>query len=384
MKIRQIDIYVARSGKLHPVIVELTTEDGITGVGEAGVAYGRGCHAAAGMLKDLAPDLLGWDASRIEAFCAHVYDHTFWAKGGGTIVYAALSAIEHALWDIQGKICGLPVYRLLGGAARERIRCYANGWYESAQTPDEFARATERPLRDGYTALKFYPLGEMVGVNMRHVSRRMVDRDRLALAVERVKAVRDAVGADVELMLDLSGGLTPAESLRLCERVEKYDILFVEEPTDPADAEAMAWVASRTSIPVAAGERHYGRHGMRPLLESRAVDVIQPDPANTGGIMETKKIAAMAEAWGMRIAPHVCGSPLATQVALHLSANLTNFAIQELYPYFRFHDGYIDTIVDAPEAAVINGHLALPEEPGLGVMLNRDALAPYLWERIAT
>ena len=383
MKIRQIDIYLARSGKLRPIVVELITDEGVTGIGEAGVAYGCGSHAAAGILKDLAPTLLGWDASRIEAFSTYVHDHTFWGKGGGTIVYAALSAIEQALWDIKGKVCGVPVYELLGGAARDRVRCYANGWYEAAQTPDQFARATERPLRDGYTALKFYPLGEMVGVNMRHVSQRMVDRDRLNLAVARVKAVREAIGPEVELMLDLSGGLTPAESVRLCQRFEEYDILFVEEPTDPSDAQAMAYVASRTSIAVAAGERNYARHGTRPLLEARAVDIVQPDPGNTGGIMETKKIAAMAEAWGMRVAPHVCGSPLATQVALHLSANLPNFFIQELYPYFRFHEGYIDTVLDAPEARVTNGYLALPEGPGLGLTLNREALAPFLWDRIA-
>lgn len=383
MKIRQIDIYLARSGKLRPIVVELITDEGVTGIGEAGVAYGCGNHAAAGMLKDLAPALLGWDASRIEAFSTYVHDHTFWGKGGGTIVYAALSAIEQALWDIKGKVCGVPIYELLGGAARDRVRCYANGWYEAAQTPDQFARATERPLRDGYTALKFYPLGEMVGVDMRHVSQRMVDRDRMNLAVARVKAVRQAIGPDVELMLDLSGGLTPAESVRLCQRFEEYDILFVEEPTDPSDAQAMAYVASRTSIAVAAGERHYARHGTRPLLEARAVDIVQPDPGNTGGIMETKKIAAMAEAWGMRVAPHVCGSPLITQVALHLSANLPNFFIQELYPYFRFHEGYIDTVLEAPEAAVTNGYLALPQGPGLGVTLNREALAPFLWDRIA-
>ncbi|MBN3801893.1 mandelate racemase/muconate lactonizing enzyme family protein [Paraburkholderia sp. Ac-20336] len=382
MKITQVDIYLARSGKLHPIIVEVSTDEGINGIGEAGVAYGRGAHAAAGMLKDLAPDLIGRDPARIEAFSTHVYDHTFWAKGGGTIVFAALSALEQALWDIKGRACGLPVYQLLGGAVNDRIRCYANGWYEAAQTPDEFARATERPLADGYTALKFYPLGQMLGVNMRHVSQRSITREQADLAVARVKAVREAIGPDVDLMLDLSGGLSAAEAARLCNRFEPYDIQFVEEPTDPSDADAMAWVAARTSIPLAAGERNYGRHQMRALIETRAVDIVQPDPCNTGGIMETKKIAAMAEAFGMRVAPHVCGSPLATQVARHLAINLPNISMLELYPYFRFHDGYIDTVRDAPEASVKEGYLSPPEGPGLGAELNRDALAPFLCERI--
>jgi galactonate dehydratase len=382
MKIETMDIYLAQSGKLRPILVELWTDTGLSGVGEAGVAYGRGANAAAGMLRDLAPDILGWDPEQIDAFRSHIYDHTFWGKGGGTIVYAALSAIEQALWDIKGKIYGMPVYQMLGGAVRDRIPCYANGWYEDAQTPDAFARATERPLRDGYRALKFYPLGEMIGVNMRHVTRRAVDRDKLRLAVQRVAAVRDAIGPDVALMADLSGGLTPAEALRFCEMIAPYDLAFVEEPTDPSDAEAMAWVAQRTTIPVAAGERHYGRHGTRTLIEQRAVDIVQPDPGNTGGIAETKQIAAMAEAWGMRVAPHVCGSPLITQVALHLSANLSNLATQELYPYFRTHPGYLDTIEDPPEARVQGGTLPVPEGPGLGVRLNRTALAPFLHARL--
>jgi len=382
VKITQVDIYLAQSGKLRPVVVEVFTDEGIRGIGEAGVAYGRGATAAAGMLKDLAVDLIGRDAARIEAFTTHVYDHTFWGKGGGTIVFAALSAIEQALWDIKGRACNLPVYEMLGGAVSDHVRCYANGWYESAQAPGEFARATERPLADGYTALKFYPLGQMVGVNMRHVSQRMITREQADLAVARVKAVRDAIGPHVDLMLDLSGGLTAAEAARLCNRFEPYDILFVEEPTDPSDAEAMAWVAARTSIPLAAGERNYGRHQMRALIEARAVDVVQPDPCNAGGIMETKKIAAMAEAFGMRVAPHVCGSALATQVARHLSINLPNVSMLELYPYFRYQHGAIDTVVDPPELTVKNGFLSLPEGPGLGAELNRAGLAPFLWESV--
>lgn len=382
MIITQVDVYLAQSGKLRPVLVEVHTDEGIRGIGEAGVAYGRGATAAAGMLKDLAVDLIGRDPSRIEAFSTHVYDHTFWGKGGGTIVFAALSAIEQALWDIKGRACGLPVYEMLGGAVSERVRCYANGWYESAQQPDEFARATERPLTDGYTALKFYPLGQMVGMNMRHVSQRTITREQADLAVARVKAVRDAIGPHVDLMLDLSGGLTAAEAARLCNRFEPYDIFFVEEPTDPSDAAAMAWVADRTSIPLAAGERNYGRHQMRALIEARAVDIVQPDPCNTGGILETKKIAAMAEAFGMRVAPHICGSALATQVGRHLSVNLPNVSMLELYPYFRLHEGAVDTLIDVPEATVKDGYLSLPEGTGLGAELNRAALAPFLWDSI--
>jgi galactonate dehydratase len=381
MKITGLTIYLARSGKLNPVIVEVMTDAGITGFGEAGVAYGRGATAAAGMIRDLAPMLIGRDPDQIELILSDIYDHSFWAKNGGTIVYAGVSAIEHALWDIKGKALGTPVWQMLGGAVQDRLRCYANGWYEASQTPDEFARAVERPLKDGYTALKFYPLGQMVGVNMRHVTRRMLERDAIELAVERVRAVRKAAGPDVDLMLDLSGGVTAGEAARLCQRFEEFDIFFVEEPTDPADAQAIAKVAASTSIPVAAGERHYTRSGMRPLIEARAIDVLQPDPTNTGGILETKKIAAMAEAWGMRVAPHVCGSPLATSISLQVAATLPNFVIQELYPYFRFHEGWVDFVRDPLEAQVKNGFVDLPTAPGLGVTIDRERLAPFEWAR---
>ncbi len=143
----------------------------------------------------------------------------------------------------------------------------------------------------------------------------------------------------------------------------------------------MAGVAAKTSVPLAAGERHYTLQGFRPLLEQRAVDIVQPDPGNTGGILETRKIAAMAEAWGVRFAPHVCGSPLITNVALQLAATCPNFAIQELYPYFRFHEGWKQVITDPAEPRVKDGWLDLPEGPGLGAELNRADLEGALLER---
>lgn len=382
MKITAADIYLGRSGKLKPVLVRLSTDAGITGWGEAGVAYGRGATAAAGMIADVAPLLLGRDPGRIEAFLAEVHDHSFWTKNGGTIVYAAISALEMALWDIQGKALGVPVARLFGGAVHERLRCYANGWYEAAQSPEEFARAVERPLKDGYSALKFYPLGQMVGVNMRHVSHRQITRDQADLAVARVRAVRDAAGPGVELMLDLSGGVTTAEAIRLCQRFAEFDIHFVEEPVDPGDAAALAEVARAVPMALAAGERHYTREGFRPLLEARAVDILQPDPGNTGGLLETRKIAAMGEAWGMRVAPHVCASPLSTEAALQIGATMPNFAIQELYPYFRHHEGWVPFVADPAEARVRDGWLEPSQAPGLGAEVDAAAIAPWHWARV--
>lgn len=159
MKLTKATVYLCKIGGRHPVLLELETDDGITGVGEAAVAYGTGGTAAAGMVKDLVEQYLpGRDPFQIEAIWSSMYDHTFWAKGGGTIVFAGMSAVETALWDIKGKALNVPVYELLGGKVRDGVRVYANGWSFRANTPDEFAKATELPLKDGYDAIKLYPL----------------------------------------------------------------------------------------------------------------------------------------------------------------------------------------------------------------------------------
>jgi len=382
MKVDTVNIYLVTTGKLHPVVVELVTDEGIAGIGEAAIAYGLGGTAAAGMIKDLAERMIvGRNPARIESIWSEMYDHSFWAKGGGAIVFAGISAIEQALWDIKGKALGVAVHQLLGGRTRDDVRVYANGWYGAARTPAQFAQAAERPLRDGYRALKCYPLAVPDENGLRHVSARMVDRDFANLAFEKIKALRAAVGADVELMLDLSGGLTTAETIRLCRRFEELDIAWVEEPADPFDVGALAKIVEGVNIPVAVGERLYTRHGFRKVFEAQAADIVQPDVGNTGGIMEVKKIAAMAEAYGMRVAPHNCGSSLSTAASLQVSACITNFMTLEIYPYFPERPGYVQLLDNPPEERIKDGHLAVPDEPGLGVTLSHDRIRPFLWAR---
>jgi galactonate dehydratase len=382
MKITGASIYLLRIDGRHPVVVELATDEGITGLGEAAIAYGVGETAAAGMIKDLVEAIvMGQDPFRIEAVWSDMYDHTFWAKRGGPIVFAGISAVEQALWDIKGKALKLPIYEFLGGKVRDSVRVYANGWSFRAHTPDEFARATERVLRDGYTALKLYPLANPVADNphgmIRHVSQRSIDRDAADLAVARVAAVRKAVGPKIDLMLDMSGELTTDAIIALGRRVEEFDILWFEEPVDPFDPEGMREVAQALRMPIAAGERCYTRYDFRRLLELKAAQVLMPDVGNTGGILETKKIAAMAEAWNLRVAPHLCAGPICTAATLQLDATLTNFMIQELYPY-RVPEHF--AIVDrAPELEVKDGHMPIPDRPGLGVILDRERVKPFLW-----
>jgi len=387
MKITKARIHLASIGVLHPVFIEIETDEGISGIGEAGIAYGQGGTAAAGMILDLARRFaIGRDPFRIEELYSEMYDHSFWGKRGGAIVFAGISAIETALWDIKGKALGVPIYELLGGAFRDEVEVYANGWWADATTVDELARAAERTVADGYTALKFYPLARVraaadrnaiAGSGIKHVDRRMIDADFATEAVRRVAAVRAAVGPDVRLMLDLSGGLTPDETIRLCRRWEEHDILFVEEPADPADIGALRRISQAISIPIAAGERFYTRHDFRDALEQRVLDIAQPDIGNTGGIMETKKIAAMAETYGLRVQPHICGGPIATAAALQIDACIPNFMIQELYPY-RPRELFA-LVDDAPDAKVVGGRMPIPRRPGLGVTLDRERARPFVW-----
>jgi len=381
MKIDTANIYLVAAGKLHPVIVELLTDEGIVGIGEAAIAYGVGGTAAAGMVKDLATRIIGRDPSRIEELWSQMYDHSFWAKGGGAIVFAGISAIEQALWDIKGKTLGVPVYELLGGRMRDEVRVYANGWYGAARTPAELAKAAERPLREGYKALKFYPLAEWDGGGLRHVTNRQVDRNFAKLAVEKVKVMREAVGPDIEIMLDLSGGLTTDETIRLCRRFEELDITWIEEPADPFDVGALKEISEHVAIPVAVGERIYTRHGFRKIFEQNAAHIIQPDVGNTGGIMEVKKIAAMAEAYNMRVAPHNCASALSTAASMQIATCIPNFMTLEIYPYFPERPGYVQVLENPLEEQISAGCIQVPRAPGLGVTLASERLRTFRWAR---
>lgn len=382
MNVVEARIYLIEIGGRRPVVVQILTDEGTSGVGDAAIAYGAGATAAAGMIKDLAENfLLGQDPFRIEALWSEMYDHSFWAKGGGPIVFAGISAIEQALWDIKGKSLGVPVYEMLGGKFRDQARVYANGWSFHCVTPDQFARAAEGVVKDGYTALKLYPLGTpdpgTPDSLLRHVSLRAIDRDAEKLAVERVRAVRDAVGPDVDILLDMSAELTTDAIIRIGRQMEEFDIFFFEEPVDPFDVEALKKVSEHVNLPIAVGERLYTRYGFRRIMECHAADILQPDIGNTGGIMETKKIAAMAEVYNMRIQPHTCASPVATAAALQLDACIPNFVIQELYPY-RIPE-HFEIVDHAPEWQVQNSYLPIPDRPGLGVELVDEKVDPFLW-----
>jgi galactonate dehydratase len=379
MKVIAAKIYRVNIGGWLPVLLQLFTDEGIVGIGEAALAYGVGNTAGAAIVQDLVERfVLGKDPANIEPIWHEMYDNTFWAKGGGSILFPGMSAIEMALWDIKGKALGVPVYEMLGGRFRDKVRVYANGWSYSCTTIGELVREAERAVKLGYTALKFYPLARPIAPHwlLKHVTLREVDRETEKWVIESTKALREAVGPDVDLMADMSAGMSTDVAIRIGRQLEQFNLYFYEEPVDPSDAGAMKKVSEHVNIPIAAGERLYTRYGFRQILENHAVDIVQPDIGSTGGILETKFIAAMAETYSARVQLHICASPVSTGAAQQLWACLPNLALQETYP-FRIPEHW--AIVDhAPELDIENGYIPISNRPGLGVELNQKTVDPFL------
>lgn len=380
MKVTGAKIYRLDIVGRHPVLLQLFTDEGVSGVGEAAVAYGVGSGAAAAIVQELVEKfVLGKDPRNIEPIWHEMYDHTFWAKGGGSIIFPGMSAIETALWDIKGRALGVPVYEMLGGKFRDKARVYANGWSFRCRTVGELAREAEKVVKSGYTALKFYPLARPVEPHgmLQHVSLRSIDRETENWVLESTKAIRESVGPDVEIMADMSAGMTTDVAIRLGRELEKYNLYFYEEPVDPFDVEALKKVSEHVNIPIAVGERLYTRCGFRQVLEMHAVDIVQPDLGSTGGILEAKYIAAAAETYSARVQFHNCSSPVSTAAAVQLYACVPNLTIQEIYP-FRVPAHW--AIVDhAPELDIKDGYIPVSNRPGLGVELNTKAVDPFLW-----
>jgi galactonate dehydratase len=241
LRIEAARVWVVPTGWRRAVILELTASDGTTGIGEAGTAYGTGTGSAAQMVCDMLDrHVMGRSADSLNAIWHDIYDRGFWVRNGGAIAHAGLSAIEQALWDMRGKRLGAPVFDLMGGRLRDSLDVYANGWWAGCDSPDDYARAGKETVARGYVGLKFYPLGLADPMTVvRHPQLRQVEARTLTLACDRVAALREAVGPDVEIMLDFGGGLSTDQALRVLRRMEPFDVLFVEEPVDPSAPSAM-------------------------------------------------------------------------------------------------------------------------------------------------
>ena len=357
MKITAIDTYLVNLGNRNLPLVKITTDEGIHGIGEA---YSCGPDkATVEVIRDFESWLVGRDPRDIEGLWHLMYAGSRFP--GGSIVNAAISGIEHALWDIAGKAAGLPVYRLLGGKCRDKVRVYQSPHGQSPEALAEHAVALIE--RYGYTALKLSPLPP----NYQAIPWNAA----LRAAAARVEMVRRAVGDDIDIGLDPHARIfEPARALELCSALAPYRPFFIEEPLRPENYDALAKLSKHTHVPIATGEMLYTRYEFRDLMQLQAVDIIQPDVCLTGGLWEMKKIAALAEANYVSVAPHNPCGPIANAVNVHFAASTQNFVILE---YIPDDEGPRRDIVDMP-MKLVDGYLELPERPGLGLDLNQDAL----------
>ena len=358
MKITNVEALFFTSGAADDwLFVKVSTDEGIVGYGEASNA----ARIAATAVEEYGSRLIGKDPSRIEEHWQALY-RTWHNVRGGPIATAAISGIEIALWDIKGKALGVPVYELLGGRCRDRLKAYGNGWTDGVTDTPGVAENAVKAVEQGYRALKWDPFGRVTNI---------VEPEQLRASIAQIRAVREAVGPDVELLVEAHGKLNTNNAIRAGRMMEEYDPYFFEEPVDPENVDAMAKVSAEINVPVATGERLYTKFGFRELLTRQAADIIQPDVCHTGGILETKKIAAMAESYYVPIAPHNPFGPINTAAAIQVDTCTPNFLVQEMI--LRHLPTYRQLLLQPLEPK--DGYLEIPDRPGIGFELNEEFLA---------
>ena len=364
-----------------PVLCRIHTDAGIFGNGECGMAYGCPSTAARAALEEFSRLIIGRDPLQSQLIWQDLYRTTFWGQNGGPVIFAAMSAIDVALWDIKGKHFGVPVHQLLGGKMRNQLRCYASqlqfGW-DDRKTPavslEDYRRNARKAVDEGYDAIKidFLTFDEVDGHRFGYEDTTRLLSPRLVnLVRDRVAAVREEVGPDVDIIMENHSNVDAQSAVQLGEAVKPYGIYYFEEPCTPTP-KITKLIGDKLDIPVAQGERVYTRWQYAPYLEDGSVQLIQPDLGNCGGITEVKKVADMAETYDVGVQVHVCSSPLLTAAALQLECTLPNFAIHEHHVYNRYDYNRRLCVHDyQPE----DGYCSIPDLPGLG-----NELSPYVFE----
>lgn len=347
--------------------VKVITDEGLVGYGECRLPN-RTRDLLAYLEGAKQRHIIGYDPFDIEALVGRMFRDDF--VRAGVVASCGIGSVEIACWDIIGKAVGQPVHKLLGGAVRPRIKAYANGWYTVERRPDDFHAAARRVVERGYRGLKLDPFG---------AGWYEMERAERVRSIDIVAAVRDAVGPECEILIEMHGRFSPHEAIRISRELEPFEPGWVEEPVPPDNLKALKKAAEGIRLPVATGERLENKWCFRELFELQACDIIQPDITNACGILEGKKIAAMAEVCYMLVAPHNVGGPVSTAAALHLDATLPNFKIQE---YFNdFVDAWVkETAIGLPEVDPTDGCFSLPEGPGLGLELNEEVIAEHPFE----
>lgn len=364
MKITAVKPFVVDAFRANFVFVRIETDAGVHGVGEGTVEFNELALEAA--IKQLAPYLIGQNPFEIGKHVATIHRQSYFRTG--VILRSAISAIEAALFDIKGKALGVPVYELLGGKVRDRIRCYANAWFTSAKTPADFAEKAKSVADAGFSALKWDPFGSAY-MN--------IGKAALAEARTCIDGVQKAVGPDVDLLIEGHGRFNVPSAITVSNMIAEFAPMWFEEPLPPESVQALAEVRAASPVPIATGERYYEPARFFDLIEAGAVDYLQPDSCHVGGLEATKAVASMADARFLPVAPHNPMGPVANAMNLHLAAALENFVILETMMY------------DVPWRADIcretvkfsDGYMMIDDTPGLGVELNEEACAQHPFKR---
>ena len=386
MVIQKVDVMQIKSGNAgasrgawSPVVICITTDDGIRGFGEVGLAYGKGWRGGFGMVCDFAEVIIGKDPLNSDLIWNDLFRNTFWGMGGGTVVSAAMSAIDIALYDIKGKVLGVPVYQLLGGKQNDDLRVYASqlqyGWGEAypisrLTEASQYGEVTKAVAEEGYDALKVDPIAvPKEGIEWNR--RGPLTSQFLNEVVDRVAAMREAGGEDMDIIIELHSNTDTTSAIQLAHALEPLRIFYLEEPVHPLNAAMMKQISESTSIPIASGERIYTRFGYRKFFEDNSIKVIQPDICTCGGISEAKKICEMGQAYDTNVQIHVCGSPISKAAALQVEAAIPNFLIHEHHQRALGIESRESCTFDYQP---VKGRYKVPELPGIGQEPTQDAI----------
>jgi galactonate dehydratase len=361
MKVTSVDVILTAAGWRNFTFVKIDTDDGLVGWGEGTLGW-----------KETAVRELILDFGRRYVVGQNPFDiESLWFKlyqiehNTGPVMFSAMAGIEMALWDIVGKACGQPVYNLVGGQVRKKVKAYANGWYSQTNDIPALQRQAKEVKSRGYKALKFDPFGP---------GGREITATELHKAVATVEAVRGAVGEDMEILLEFHGRFSPIMAIEAIRAMVPCNPAWCEEPIPAHNNEAMAQVVAASPLRVATGEHIYSRFGFLDLLTRKAAHVIQPDLTYSGGFFETKKIAALAETYYVSVAPHNCDGPLKTIAGIHLAANIPNFLILETFQdYDVAWRGQLTTAMPK----IKDGYYEVPSAPGWGIEVNEAVLREH-------
>ncbi len=386
MKITKIEAFrlpTANSKQNSPIGCRVYTDTGLYGDGEAGMAYGTGGDAAFGMIVDLAQLVIGMDPLQTELIWETMYKKTFWGQNGGPVVFSGIAAIDVALWDIKGKYFNVPVYQLLGGKVRNKLRAYASqlqfGWGMVGESenlwaikPEDYVHNVKLAVAEGFDAVKidFFDRDEDGKPLSFLDTTGFLTPKQYKMVESRMAAAREAAGDDVDIIMENHSYPDALGAVQLGKLAEKYHILAFEEPNTPTP-QTMEYITKNTSVPIANGERLFSRWQYAEYFKKNMLQLAQPDVGNCGGITETKKIADMAHAFDVGVQVHAAGSPLTTDVALQLECTLPNFIIHEHHVCNRS-----DTSVGLTKfnRQPVKGYFEVPDLPGIGNEFLRSAI----------